>query len=297
VRRHLGAGLDPGAAVRMRKILSRYKDIFSASNLQDHALYFDRLNISYTYIPKNGCSNLRAALGIANGTLSESCLDLTRLSIHNGAALADHVNATKLIVLRNPFQRILSAYLDKIIARELEPFAFDACVSILERRDLTRCEAERHVQNGERPSFMEFISFLKDTRDVVSNPHWRSQCSFFLFTDYDYIFPLTLINLYWETSIFSQFQLSDRIYWHRTSRGRIAVEDVESVGLARAVYDMKGQHIYEFMIERNMVPSVSSFYSSTKLFDLFVDRYINDLRLYETLFPGLVRLTSAFPTS
>ncbi len=279
----------PGADKRVRRIISKYIDVFSTINLRDFALYFDKINASYTYIPKNGSSNIRAALGIANGTISELNPGLVELGIHGSAMLESHLNATKFIVLRNPFQRTISVYLDKIIPIELELFALQSCIRIFKACGSTGLEAEAKIGRGERPSFQQFIYFLKNTPDVRSDPHWRSQCSFFAFMDYDYIFSLELVESQWEHSALAKYSLRDRVNWHRTTRGRLVANSAEDLNLNDVVSHVDGRHIYDLMIEKGIVPSPGLFFAEREIADMFIDRYADDLKLYEHVYPGFIR--------
>jgi hypothetical protein len=48
-------------------ILESYMSVFGDEVRRKYALWFERLGLSYTYIPKNGCSTLKQTFGVAAG--------------------------------------------------------------------------------------------------------------------------------------------------------------------------------------------------------------------------------------
>ena len=86
---------------------------------QNHALRIYKSNSIYSFIPKNGCSTMRLSLALANGCISDP-KDFEW--IHNNSLtfsadlpsllLADYT----FVILRCPFARLASVYLDKIVS-------------------------------------------------------------------------------------------------------------------------------------------------------------------------------------
>lgn len=127
----------------------------------------------YTFIPKNGCTALRYSLAIANG-LIEGPKDLPWIHQNNAAfaaTLKDLACATySFVVLRCPYRRLVSAFLDKIVSKTPEAWALRAEVgSLWEIDDLT---------------FRGFIEILERPKLRISNMHWRAQADFLVYQEY-----------------------------------------------------------------------------------------------------------------
>ena len=88
-----------------------------------HAIRIFGSNAVYTLVPKNGCSTLRLSIALANGCIEEP----SRVNwIHannqsfpattESAFLADYT----FVVVRCPFERLYSAFMDKIVNIDVE---------------------------------------------------------------------------------------------------------------------------------------------------------------------------------
>lgn len=137
----------------------------------------------YSYIPKNACTTLRYSLAIANG-----CLEGPENFewVHNNnqtfkAELRDMVTAPyTFVILRCPFTRLASAFLDKIIGREADYWPL-----------------HRHEQGAldfETLTFRGFIELLQRPGRLRFNPHWRPQIDFLVYEDYDNWFALETLS-------------------------------------------------------------------------------------------------------
>lgn len=128
----------------------------------------------YSLIPKNACSTLRFALSRANGAIS----NLDQINwIHENthtfrAGLRELATATyTFVVLRCPFRRLASAFLDKIVGR-YPPFwrAFP--------------QSREQVDPG-RITFRDFTNRICAPGGVGTDVHWRRQTDFLVYQDYD----------------------------------------------------------------------------------------------------------------
>ena len=139
-----------------------------------HALKIYRSNSIYTFIPKNACTTMRLSLAIANCCIAdESGVNW----IHNNnttfkASLEDLVRADyTFVILRDPFARIASCYLDKIVGKAPAAWQlFDHC---------------GRAWDIDRLSFADFVSALKGRAMLTVNEHWRPQSDFLVYQDYD----------------------------------------------------------------------------------------------------------------
>lgn len=141
---------------------------------QTHALNVYPSDAVFTFIPKNACSTMRFSLALANG-----CIDSTKQInwIHNNnqafsANLSQLVKAKyTFVILRCPFSRLASAYLDKIVSRDVVAWQLIEALG-------------RKVQI-EDLSFSCFVKSLEQGNLVRSNIHWRPQVEFLVYQEYD----------------------------------------------------------------------------------------------------------------
>jgi Sulfotransferase family len=127
-----------------------------------------------TFIPKNACSSLRLSLAVANGFIAGS---EDHNWIHNNnqtytASLRDMQQAPyTFVVLRCPYARLASVYLDKIVGHTVEAWQL---MELLERdRELNAITFEVFVNLMLRPAIRN------------GNNHWRPQSDFLVYADYD----------------------------------------------------------------------------------------------------------------
>ncbi len=144
-----------------------------------YSMMLYRKNTLYSFIPKNACSTLRLSSAIENG-----CIDGIEQGhwIHNNnqtfnATLAEAIKVDySFVVLRCPFRRLASVFLDKFVAKEPDAWQYrDALSRKVELDDLT---------------FRDFVLSLKKTFVFNSNIHWRPQCDFLVYENYSNYFSL-----------------------------------------------------------------------------------------------------------
>ena len=144
-----------------------------------HALQLFNSNSIYTFIPKNGCSTLRLSFAIANG-----CINGIEQGnwIHQNnntfiPTLSEAAKASyKFVILRCPFKRLASVFLDKFVAKEINAWAY---------RDLL----ERKIELDDL-SFESFVLSLQKRFVFNSDIHWRPQVDFLLYEEYSEYFCL-----------------------------------------------------------------------------------------------------------
>ena len=140
----------------------------------NHTMMLYRSNALYSFIPKNACSTMRLSVAIENG-----CID----SIDNGhwihanngtfnASLAESINVNyAFVILRCPFKRLVSVFLDKFVAKEPPAWQY-------------RDRMGRKI-NLDSLSFREFVCSLQKPGFLRSDIHWRPQVDFLLYQKYD----------------------------------------------------------------------------------------------------------------
>lgn len=99
---------------------------------------------------------------------------LDRLSDYPASRAADMLAAyTKFLFVRHPFERLLSAYRNKLEQRQQDSSRYFQ--SRFGRRIVRRYRANataRALRDGDDVTFAEFAEFVADTRDTVFNEHW-----------------------------------------------------------------------------------------------------------------------------
>jgi hypothetical protein len=144
-----------------------------------HALEFYRQNAIYTFIPKNGCSTMRYTLALENGVIEEPD-EIKWIHQNNPTFSADLRTLIKaqytFVILRDPFRRLASVFLDKFIAQT--PDAFQHRQLLDYKKDISKFSFRNFVESLER----------KHIRD--SNIHWQPQMHFLVYKKYDDYFCL-----------------------------------------------------------------------------------------------------------
>jgi hypothetical protein len=150
----------------------------------------------FTYIPKNACSTLRYSIAIANGRPDSV---ETANYMHNGMAemiatpqqLANCTYA--FTVLRCPYRRIASAFLDKAVSDE------SRARSLLPRERRLFCRRSSSANQTSAAiaqakirdlSFADFLDLLQKRKSSWLDPHFRTQTEFLLKRGYDDYFAL-----------------------------------------------------------------------------------------------------------
>lgn len=142
-----------------------------------HALVHYASGAVFTFIPKNACTSLRVSLALANGMIG-STDDWTWVHKNNATFAADlsqlaRASATA-VVLRCPYQRLASVFLDKIVSRSGELW--------------TLYRQSRDTLDPDRLSFRDFVGWLEQPGFLKADIHWRPQGDFLVYDAYDRVF-------------------------------------------------------------------------------------------------------------
>lgn len=149
----------------------------------NHALVHYESGAVYSFIPKNGCSALRLSLAIANGCIHDSSQHAWIHQNNNTfvATLADLIQAPyTFVIIRCPFARLASVYLDKIVGHTVEAWAL---LDLLDR--------DRPLNSL---TFDAFIRLIQRPEILNGNIHWRPQVDFLVYEEYDDYFNLLEMN-------------------------------------------------------------------------------------------------------
>jgi Sulfotransferase family len=144
---------------------------------QQHALNIYPSDAIYSFIPKNACSTLRTTLAIANGCIKDSA-DFNWIHQNNNTFTASLSELAKakytFTILRCPFSRLLSVYLDKIVNRNNPAWGYiDLHNSSIHIEDIT---------------FEFFVKSMSIERIKNADIHWMPQTNFLVYEDYDNYF-------------------------------------------------------------------------------------------------------------
>lgn len=228
-----------------------------------HSMMLYQKNALYSFIPKNACSTLRLSTAIENG-----CIDGIEQGhwIHANnqtfnATLAEAIKVDySFVVLRCPFRRLASVFLDKFVAKEPDAWQYrDALARKVELDELT---------------FRDFVLSLKKPYILNSNIHWRPQGDFLIFENYsDYFsleeFPQAISTL--KNKINFNVVDARELTGHGTHKYQTVAEqcyaDIPAFDIA-------------IMKREGLCPSHASLYDK-ELFALVGNLYRDDIDLYQ----------------
>lgn len=146
----------------------------------EHSALLFRSNAVCTWLPKNGCTNIRYSLGLENGMI-DSDHDPQWMHHNNTLftpSLKDcYTAAYRFIFLRCPVERVVSAFLDKFVDSP-ETMEFRARFA-----DLYPGE-----DVSTRLCFSDFVTRLG--QGGIADHHWQDQADFLLYDRYDDYFDL-----------------------------------------------------------------------------------------------------------
>ena len=143
------------------------------------ALY--NLDAVYSYIPKNACSTLRWSSAISNCLCTENG-DVNWINKNNGTFAPSLEFSAKasyaFVVLRCPFRRLASAFLDKVVSGKSS-----ARRLILGKYYRLAKPFSQHF--SDTLTFSGFCSVIARRQSDTLDGHWRPQSHFLLYTHYD----------------------------------------------------------------------------------------------------------------
>jgi hypothetical protein len=235
----------------------------------NHALCIYRSDSIYTFIPKNGCSTMRLSLAMANGCIKSSA-DFNWIHENNStfrATLSELIKAKyTFVILRDPYKRLASVYLDKIVDRSVEAWhLYDLLARKMEIEEL---------------SFRKFVEAItKDSSLLRANQHWRPQVDFLVYEKYDDYF---LLERFEKAIPLIEKRAKIRIYDARalTRHGTDRYEKISK----RCYTDTPASDISR-MKRKGKIPSHMSLYDK-ELKKLVKKAYAEDFTLYKRVSRG-----------
>lgn len=250
-----------------------YASILRANPKHDlahrNALLIYDSNAVYSLIPKNACTTMRLSIARANGIIADNA-DWEWIHLNNDAfkpsfkelALARY----RFTILRCPFARLVSCFLDKIVKRTADATKFIAVAGNV--GELGDISFRRFIQELKRPDVLRF------------NIHWRPQVDFLAYADYDDYF------------CFESFgEIAPKL------RARIGLTLVDARPFAKhdsshyRIVDTEGSAAdmtvasLEAMLAAGSYPKPEKFYDEA-LMAAVAELYAEDFALYRRQFPG-----------
>ncbi len=228
-----------------------------------------RSNAAYALIPKNACSTVRLSIALANGCIQDPSQiawihanNETFAMTSESAFLADYTFA----ILRSPFRRLYSAFLDKFLDMDVQSWKLCA-----------------NLHSSVHPHEMTFSTFVKainNTARSAMDVHWRPQVDFLLYDEYDDYFCLEK---------FDDFTV--------TVRDRIDLEIVDSRELlthsSSQYRTFNGEGSYNTSAldllktkKIGRIPDIQTMYNS-ELFEIVSYVYRDDIALFQEKFPDI----------
>ena len=222
----------------------------------------------YTYIPKNACSTLRYSLAIHNGYLWPGD-DPEWIHENNATFVADRrllaEAAYTFVVLRCPYRRLVSAYLDKVVG-----------ASVLARVLVARSNAPEDLE-AVTAGDLHALSFADFARICLSPPsgaidsHWYPQVNCLVYEDYDDWFSVEAFDKATET-------LARRGLAVHDTRDRIAHSTAGLDKIGGDFAKVPAGEIYR-MRQAGKVPHYESLYDEETR-AVVAENYASDIALY-----------------
>lgn len=231
-----------------------------------HALCIYRSNAVYSFIPKNACTTLRYSLALDNGAIAGP-EDFGWIHHNNwtfSASLRDLVTAhSSFVLLRCPFARLASFYLDKIVG-QLPPAP--RLLPLLP-----------HIASLRHLSFRQFALAMLDPAIRGHNNHWCPQSDFLVYETYSAYFCL---ERFAEASEGIERMTGLKVQDAR-ALGRHDLSRFTRDGSARYC-DVPAQEITALKA-RNLVPATEALYDD-EIVAAVCQAYAEDLALYRDCF-------------
>lgn len=268
------SGNDTNKARRI--LLKTQGDASNLVNNENHQFAIEHTGIHYksnslcTWIPKNACSNLRCAIAIGNGAIA-GISEIEWIHANNDCFVAStkevlEANFT-FIILRNPFRRLLSFFLDKL------------CHSHSTQREMSYELAKNLFEFNPEMSYEDFVNHIwKNKNKIYEDEHTRPQCDFILYRDYDRYYSVERLNEAFEDI---NRETGMEIYDTRdtnsiyTSKGNDKCEEISYKTNALDIinkYNQKKSPVAQNMYSNDMIKKVASI-------------YLSDIFLYATRIP------------
>lgn len=149
-----------------------------------YILDFEGANVRFYWIPKNACTNVKTVL--ARREVSSGDSEVPRNRLHKsvqetfGASRTTDALTTesrRIAIVRHPFERVVSCYLDKFAKPAMTDGRFERYAA----GHIKRARAMLGLEESESDSisFAQFVWYMTNTPVYSWDPHWKPQSCFF----------------------------------------------------------------------------------------------------------------------
>lgn len=230
-----------------------------------HALQHYSSGAIYSFIPKNGCSTMRLSLAIANGLIAgveQGHWIHNNNHTFNPSLACAATSPYKFIILRCPYRRLGSFFLDKMVSKEPEAWVF-------------RNNVDRQLDLDEL-SFEKFVKLLSENRVRKANIHWRQQSDFLLYKSYDEYFAFENFD-YIAKQLQSKIRLEVLDARELTGHGTEKLKKINDSCSKMTLFEL-------LLLKREgLCPDYLSLYTE-EIFELVSELYREDIQLYRSHF-------------
>ena len=226
------------------------------------------LDAIYTFIPKNGSSTLRYSIAIANGFLDDIS-DINWIHDNNQTFMSTQREVSRasytFVVLRCPYTRVASCFLDKIVNGHLK--------------------FNDEMGNRLNLSFRDFLTAIKYQHRSERDEHWRNQSDFLHYEKYDEYFSLELFSEAINSLGARGFTVHDTrvALQHDNPDYVVAHNNLKNIERINGDFSKTKTDKLKQMREDGCAPSYKSMFGDVEI-KLINDIYSDDIELYKSHF-------------
>ena len=237
-----------------------------------HALRIYRSNSIYSFIPKNACSTMRLSLALENQCIKNK-EDFNWIHQNNNTFSADLASLVTadytFVILRCPYARLASCYLDKIVDRNQDAWTLH---NLIDR-----------AQDLSDISFEVFVNLMNKPAIRKGNIHWQPQIDFLVYEQYDDYFCMEEFDIAIET-LNEKIGLSVVDARNLTQHG---MDQLEQINDDQFYGQISPDEIF-YLKRSGQYPNPKLLYND-ELIEIVKDCYQEDILLYTEMF-GLENL-------
>ena len=241
---------------RLKNSMVSLNELYTFSLAYTLSIY--PLDAVYTFIPKNACSTLRYSIAIANGFLGDIS-DINWIHDNNKTFMSTQREVSRasytFVVLRCPYTRVASCFLDKIVDGELK--------------------FNDEMGNRLNLSFRDFLTAIKYQHRSERDEHWRNQSDFLHYERYDEYFSL-------ESFSEAINSLGARGFTVYDTRAALK-HDLSNMKRVDGDFSKMNEVELKKMKEEGCAPNYKSMFGDVEI-DLVNDIYNDDINLYKSHF-------------
>ena len=180
---HSGGGVGGGPAIQGRMgVVRALPDLERRAFALRHLYVYPKLRLAYTYTPKNACTSFKRTFGRAQGWLSDdspAAHDMT-LSWWLSGLVRYPSTDERILVVRDPFDRVLSAYLNRFLTSDTAAADHAMRTGLAASLAASPAAAPGVGASRDDVTFRDFVGYLSTTPSRALNEHWRPQSDFLL---------------------------------------------------------------------------------------------------------------------